>query len=220
MHVAPREITKHFLRFLVESVTDARIWREYGNGADVPQRWNARDEDLAGMSAGIKEIIFILLSRRDITGQRIGCALGLIGSAFAAATEAGHDDGDRQRDRAFDFHFRSFWLSILFHCHDSLGSLRIVAGEGTDVQIIARNVWRVEGDDLAFPWSEQFGMCEHIFVARRNVVVGRFRGCLVEKRRLNVAGVYCTIEEYKIMTHRKLGRSPDILERDRDFLPG
>ena len=75
MHVAPGEIAQHLLRFLIESVTGPRIRREHWNGADVAQRWNACHKDLAGVSAGIEKIVFILLAGRDVTGERIGGAI-------------------------------------------------------------------------------------------------------------------------------------------------
>ena len=86
MHIAPGEIAQHLLRFLIESVTGRRIRRENRNGRDVPHRWNARDEDLAGMSAGIEEIIFILLAGRDVTGERVGGAIAFAGAALFSAT--------------------------------------------------------------------------------------------------------------------------------------
>src|SRR6266496_2523695 len=77
MHIAPGEIAEHFLRFLIESITGARVRRENWNRNDVTQRRNARDEHLSGMSARIEEIIFILLARRDVTGERVRGAITL-----------------------------------------------------------------------------------------------------------------------------------------------
>jgi hypothetical protein len=110
MDVAPGEIAKQLFRFLIEPVTGAWIWREDGNGADVPQRWNAGDENLAGMTAGIEKIIFVLLSGRDVTGQCIRGAISLTGAAFAAAHKAHGRDDDRERDQMFIgcFHCLSF----------------------------------------------------------------------------------------------------------------
>src|SRR6266851_5407348 len=71
MNVAPGEVAEHLFRFLIEPVTGARVGRENGDGTDVTQRRNARDEHLSGMSARIEKIIFVFLSRRDVTGQRV-----------------------------------------------------------------------------------------------------------------------------------------------------
>ena len=100
MHVAPGEIAQHLLRFLVESVTGGRIRREDWNGGDVAHRWNARDKHLAGMSAGIEKIVFILLAGRDVTGERVRRAIAFVcAAAFSAADEADRDDDDRERDQ-------------------------------------------------------------------------------------------------------------------------
>jgi hypothetical protein len=131
MHVAPGEIAEHFLRFLIEAVTGARIRGEHRNGADVAQRWNARDEDLSRMTAGIKKIVFILLAWGDVTGERVRRTIAFVcTAAFAAAGQRGCDY-DRNRDRilGFCFHCRSFLLSLLFHCHDALGALRVMPRE-------------------------------------------------------------------------------------------
>src|SRR5215831_181071 len=84
----------------------------------------------------------------------------------------------------------SFFRWLLLHCHDTLGSLRIMAGERADIEIFSRDVRRVEGNDLAFAGSEQFGMREHFLCTRRNVIV-RGLGCgFVQKGRLDIAGIY------------------------------
>ena len=77
MHVAPGEIAQHLLRFLVEAVTGGRIRREDGNGDDVPHRGDAGDKDLAGMPAGVEEVVFVLLAGRDVSGERVRGAIGL-----------------------------------------------------------------------------------------------------------------------------------------------
>ena len=92
MHVAPGKIAEHFFRFLIEAVTGPRIRREDGNGYDVPQRRNPRHEDLAGMSAGIKEIVFILLAGRDVTGERVRRPIRRGSAAlFSATRQANHE---------------------------------------------------------------------------------------------------------------------------------
>src|SRR5512132_1545817 len=102
MHIAPGEIAEHLLRFLVESITGARIRREHWNRNDVAQRWNARDKHLAGVSAGIKKIVFILLAGGDVTGERVRRAIAFVcAAAFPAANEADRREDDRQRDRGF-----------------------------------------------------------------------------------------------------------------------
>ena len=89
MHVAPGKIAEHLLRFVIEAVTGRRVRREDGDGRDVSHRWNARDEDLAGMSAGIEEIIFVLLSGSDVTGERVRGAIACdVPALFSAAREA------------------------------------------------------------------------------------------------------------------------------------
>ena len=88
MHVAPGEIAEHLFRFVIEPVTGAGIRREDRNGGDMSQRWNPGDINLAGMSSGIEEIIFIFLSGSDVAGQRIRGALGLRRAClFSAARE-------------------------------------------------------------------------------------------------------------------------------------
>src|SRR6266545_4465199 len=88
MNVAPAEIAEHLFRFLIKPVTSAWIRREHGNRGDMSQRRNAGDEHLAGVSAGIEKIIFVLLSGRDVTGDSIRGALGLRRAClFSAARE-------------------------------------------------------------------------------------------------------------------------------------
>ena len=77
MHIAPGEIAEHLFRFFIESVTGARIRREDRNGDDVAHRWNACDKNLAGVSAGIEQVVFILLAGGDVTGERVRGAIGL-----------------------------------------------------------------------------------------------------------------------------------------------
>src|SRR5215469_1327847 len=88
MHVAPGEIAKHLLRFIIEPITSAWIRCENRNRGDMPQRWNPSDVNLAGVSAGIEQIIFVFLSGGDIAGDCIGGALGLRSAClFSAARE-------------------------------------------------------------------------------------------------------------------------------------
>ena len=117
MHVAPGEIAQHFLRFLVESITGARIRCEHWNGEDVAQRWNACHKDLAGVSARIEKIVFILFAGRDVTGQSIRGAIAFVCAApFSAAHKGDGRNDDREGDRGFGF------ISI-FLLIDSIASL-------------------------------------------------------------------------------------------------
>src|SRR6476619_4944757 len=135
MHVAPGKIAEHFLRFLVESITGPGVRREDWNRNDVTHRRNARDKHLAGVSAGIKKVVFILLAGRDVTGERVRRTIAFVcAAAFSAANEADDADDDRKRDRGFGFHIWSFCLSILFHCHEPLRALGIMAGERTEIE--------------------------------------------------------------------------------------
>src|SRR6266705_118286 len=88
MHVAPAEIAEHLFRFLIESVAGGGIRSEDWNGGDMSQRWNPGDVNLAGVSAGIEQIIFVFLSGGDVAGDSIRGAFGL-GSAclFSAARQ-------------------------------------------------------------------------------------------------------------------------------------
>src|SRR6516162_10254039 len=86
MHIAPRKITEHFPRFFIKPVTGGRIRREDWYRADVTQRWNSSDVNLARMSSGIEEIIFIFFSGRHIAGQRIRSAFGLRSACLFSAT--------------------------------------------------------------------------------------------------------------------------------------
>src|SRR5215831_14727804 len=125
MHVAPAKIAEHLFRFLIESVASSGIWSEDWNGGDVSQRRNSRDINLAGMSAGIEQIIFILLSGGDVAGDRIRGALGLRRACLFSATR------QTQRDGECDCVQCNSWLHklspcsewLLLHCHDALGSL-------------------------------------------------------------------------------------------------
>ena len=62
----------------------------------MSQRRNPGDEDLAGVSAGIEQIIFVFLSGRDVTGDSIRGALSLRRAClFSAARETKrHDECD------------------------------------------------------------------------------------------------------------------------------
>jgi hypothetical protein len=87
-------------------ITGARIRREHWNRNDVTHRWNACYKDLAGVSSGIKKIIFILLAGRDVTGERVRRAVAFVcAAAFSAAHKAGRYDDDCERDTGFGFHF-------------------------------------------------------------------------------------------------------------------
>ena len=86
MHITPGEVAEHLLRFLIEAVTGGWIRCEDGDCADVAQRRNAGNINLTRMSAGVEEIIFVLLSGRDVTGQRVRSALGLRCSTLFSAT--------------------------------------------------------------------------------------------------------------------------------------
>ena len=113
MHIAPGEIAQHFLRFLVESITGARIRREHWNGDDVAHRWNACDEDLAGVSAGIEKIVFILLAGGDVTGERVRRSIAFVcAAAFSAAHKA--DRREMIASAIVDLVFISIFLVVDF----------------------------------------------------------------------------------------------------------
>ena len=102
MHIAPGVIAHHLLRFLIEAVTGRGIRREDRNGHDVAHRRNARDEDLAGMSAGVEEIIFILLAGRDVSGQRVRGAIAFDSCCSVFRNRRGRRRrATRQRDQIF-----------------------------------------------------------------------------------------------------------------------
>src|SRR6266496_2953376 len=93
MHVAPAEIAEHLFRFLIESVAGGGIRSEDWNGGDMSQRWNAGDVNLAGVSAGIEQIIFVFLPGRDVAGQRVRGAFGpRCAGLFSAARQTKRDD--------------------------------------------------------------------------------------------------------------------------------
>src|SRR5690606_11886827 len=66
MHVAPGEAAEHLLRLLVVAITGAGLRREDRNGDDVPHRRYPGHEDLAGVTAGIEQVEFVLLARRNV----------------------------------------------------------------------------------------------------------------------------------------------------------
>src|SRR6516165_1344016 len=88
MHVAPAKIAEHLFRFIIKSVASGGIRSKDWNGGDVSQRWNSCDVNLAGVPAGIEQIIFIFFSRGDVTGDRIRGPFGLRRAClFSAARE-------------------------------------------------------------------------------------------------------------------------------------
>src|SRR5262245_41537010 len=94
MHVAPAEIAQHLFRFLIKPVTGCRIWSEHWNGRDMSQRWNPRDVNLAGVSAGIEQIIFVFLAGGHVTGDGIRGALGLRSACLFSATRQTKRDSE------------------------------------------------------------------------------------------------------------------------------
>src|SRR5215467_15448591 len=94
MHIAPAEIAKHLFRFLIKPVTGGGIRSKDWNGRDVSQRWNSGDVNLARVSAGIEQIIFIFLSWGDVAGDRIRGALGLRRACLFSATRQTQRDGE------------------------------------------------------------------------------------------------------------------------------
>ena len=60
---------------------------------------------------------------------------------------------------------------------------------------------------------------QHFLVARRNVIVRCLHRCLIEES-LDISDVHGAIEQDKIVPHRKLGRSANVLNRDEIFWPG
>src|SRR5262245_39331898 len=98
VHITPGEVAHHLLRFLIESITGRRIRREDGDGGDVTHRGNTGDVNLAGMSAGIEKIIFVLLAGSDVTCQGIGRAIARGGAALLSATSQSGSRQNRKRD--------------------------------------------------------------------------------------------------------------------------
>src|SRR5215469_17993123 len=114
MHVAPAKIAEHLFRFLIESVASSGIRSENWNGRDVSQRRNSCDINLAGVSAGIEQIIFILLSGCDVAGECIGGALRLrCACLFSAARETKrYDECDCVQCNSW-FHKESFFRMVI-----------------------------------------------------------------------------------------------------------
>src|SRR6516162_2993060 len=112
MHVAPAEIAKHLFRFLIESVAGGGIRSEDWNSGDMSQRWNPGNVNLARVSAGIEQIVFIFLAGGDVAGDRICCALGLRRAClFSAARETKrYDECDCVECNSW-FHNRIFLLN-------------------------------------------------------------------------------------------------------------
>src|SRR5215472_3786114 len=111
MHVAPAKVAKHLFRFVVEPVTRSWVRCEDRNRGDMSQRWNPSDINLAGVSAGVEQVIFVFLSGGDVAGDRIRGAFGLRRACLFSATR------ETKRDDECDcvqcngwFHKRSFLL--------------------------------------------------------------------------------------------------------------
>ncbi len=113
VHVPPRIISHHLLRFLIETVTGRRIWRENGNGCDVAHRWDSRHEYLAGMSAGIEEIVLVLLAGSDVGVLRILRAFVLRSTRLLTAAIEADDANNRDRGKqvsGWSFHCLVTWF--------------------------------------------------------------------------------------------------------------
>src|SRR5690606_39132651 len=89
-------------RLLVESVSDSRMRREDGYRDVVAHRRQAGDEDLAGMAAGVEQVVLVLLAGRDVGlgGGGIGLsgagARAVFSAVAAASDERGRGEGDRR----------------------------------------------------------------------------------------------------------------------------
>src|SRR6476646_4516612 len=94
MDIAPRESAHHLFRFLVESIARSRVRSEDRNGNDVTHRRNSGDEYLARMSAGVEEVIFVLLPRSDVSGESVCGAIGLGCAALFSAAGKSRRDGE------------------------------------------------------------------------------------------------------------------------------
>src|SRR5215470_169211 len=66
MDVAPAEIAEHLFRLLIESIAGGGIRSEDWDRGDMSQRWNPSDVNLAGVSTGIEQIIFVFFSGGDV----------------------------------------------------------------------------------------------------------------------------------------------------------
>ena len=108
MDVAPGEAAEHRLRFLVEAVPGSRIRGEDRNRRNVPHRRHTGDEDLAGMPAGIEEVVLVEVARLDVArgrgrlhvaGRHRALARGFGGDAAAGREARQQQDRCRREAR-------------------------------------------------------------------------------------------------------------------------